>query len=188
MRALMMTVSLLAAAAAPMTVQAASPMMIDEFMAVCVPGQNNPAATIAAAKGRGYAEVAVTIPAGVDTMVGLTRQVDGKMWAVVVGTLAVPAQPGAPAQTMSTCAVSGVDIGTTSADAARRWAGMPAGNMGEVKTEYFFYERNGKRTGIPDGDEAATVAALKSGGYALLQIEATATLTSVSLTNSKPAP
>ncbi len=183
MRVLMMTAAVLAV---PMAAQAADPRLIDEYMAICVPTQNNAAASIAAAKARGYAEVAIDKPAGVDTMIGMTRLIGGQTWAVVVGTYATAKAADAPGQKMSTCSITGVDVGTTSADAARRWAGMPATNMGEAKTAYFFYERGGKRTPIPANDEPATLAALKGGGYALLQVENANNLTSLTLTNSKP--
>ncbi|MDB5469324.1 MAG: hypothetical protein JWR84_884 [Caulobacter sp.] len=183
MRALMLATALLAF---PMAAQAASPKLIDEYMAICAPTQANPTAAIAAAKARGFAEVTIAKPEGVDTMVAMTKQVDGQTWAAVVGTFATAKAGDTPGQNMSSCSITGVDIGTTSADAARRWAGMPAASMGEAKTAYFFYERNGKRTAIASGDEAATLAALKGGGYALLQIEQAEGKTGVTVTNAKP--
>lgn len=182
MRALMIAAVLLSV---PVAAQAAPPKLIEDYMAVCVPTQNNPDGAIAAAKARGFTQVDVAKPDGVDTIVGLAKTVEGQTSAVVIATLSTAAQPGVPAQKMSTCSVTGIDIGTTSADAARRWAGMPAGNMGEAKTEYFFFERAGKRTGIAANDEAGTLAALNSGGYALLQIAQSEGRTALTLTNSK---
>lgn len=183
MRALILAAALLAA---PVAAQAASPKVIDEFMAICVSNQNQPAATIAAAKARGFVEVPVTKREGTDTLVGLVKEVDGNRWATVVATYAFK-EPGADlGQDMSSCSITGNDIGTSSADAARRWAGMPAGAMGQAKSEFYFYERAGKRTPLAQGDEAATVVALKSGGYALLQIETTEGVSSLTLTNAKP--
>ncbi len=183
MRALILAAAVLAL---PMAAQAASPRLIDDYMAICAPTQTRPEAAISAAKARGYAEITIPKPEGIDTMTAMTRQVDDQTWAVVVGTYVTGKAGDAPGQDMSTCSLTGIDTGTVSADAVRRWAGMPAANMGEDKTSYFFYERNGKRTGLPADDEAASVAALKGGGYALLQIERTANLTGITLTNSKP--
>lgn len=186
MRKSMIVLSAAAVLAAPMAAQAASPKVIDEFMAICAPNQNQPAATIAAAKARGFVEVPVAKREGTDTLVGLVKEVDGDRWVTIVATYA-SREPGFEiGQDMSACSITGNDIGTTSADAARRWAGMPAGAMGQAKSEHYFFERAGKRTALGKGDDAATVAALKSGGYALLQVETTDGLTSLTLTNAKP--
>lgn len=184
MKAWVIAATLLAAPAA----QAAEVRLIDEYMAICVATQNAPDATVAVAKTRGYSEVPVDLPPGVDAITGLVRQSNGKTWAVVVARLNSPPRGDAPGQIMSSCAVTGPDDGMISADAARRWAGMPAANMGEAKSEFFFFERSGKRTPIPGKDEAATLAALKSGGFGLLQIEGEDDRIAISLTNSKPAP
>lgn len=183
MKAMLMAAALLAV---PMAAHAADVDLFAEYVSICAPMQNDLQGVVAGAKRRGYAEVPFEAPEGIDTVVALAKNLDGQTVAAVVGSAKTPAGPGAPAQAITSCSVSAAQSGQVSADAARRWAGMPEANMGEASTEYFFQERGGKRNGIPSTDEAV-VGALNSGGYGLLQIQQSNGFTSLTLTRGKLA-
>lgn len=188
MRSLILTAAILALPmTAPAVARAATVDLSGEFQAICVANRTDMSRAINTARARGYTVMDVPAPEGVKSMTALTRDVDGQRWAVVVGLGGSPASGLNPAQDFAACSVSGFDVGTAGADAVRRWAGVTANQATDSQTSYFFREEGGRHTALNAADNAAMIAAVKAGGFYLLQIDTKDVATAVTLTRSVPA-
>ncbi|MBI1407849.1 MAG: hypothetical protein GC145_17175 [Caulobacter sp.] len=189
MRPLMIAAAVLAL---PMTVPAVARAqtadLTTEFQTICIANRTDMSRSVAVAESRGYSRMAIDAPDGVDSVTVLTRIVGQYRWAVVIGRGGSPARGGRLGQVFTACSVTAPKVGSGGADGVRRWVGVTAQEATEAKTSYLFTESSGRRSAIDPDDEAAVTAALKAGGYYLLQIDVNDTSTIATLTRSTPAP
>lgn len=188
MRLPMMVLAAAAVLAAP-AVAFAQDTASSEFQRICVNNRANLTQAVTLAKSLGYADYPAPKPAGIDTMWGMNKTgSDGRGWAVVVTQSKVAGGGATPNQAYEACNVTG-PLGTPASKAAlKAWVGVTPQEETATKVYYVFTERGGKRTALNGADEAAMVAAIKSGGFWVMQIEDTDGKTGLTLLSIKQAP
>lgn len=188
MRLPMMALAATAMLAAPAPVFAQDTAS-SEFQRICLNNRANLTQAVNQAKALGYADYPAPKPAGIDTMWGMNKTAsDGRGWAVVVTQSRVAGAGATPNQAYEACNVTG-PLGTPDSKAAvKAWVGVAPQEESPTKVYYVYTERAGKRAAVNGADEAAMVAAIKSGGFWVLQIEDTDGKTGLTLLSVKQAP
>lgn len=173
---------------APIAAQAATPGLSEEFQAICANNLTDMNRSVAAAEARGYQRMPLDAPDGIDSVIVLSKTQGSNRWVVIVGHGGSPARGAKLGQAFTACSLSSSSVDAAGADEIGRWVAVPAASTTDKRVTYFFTSKAGRRTALDANNEPAVDAALRAGGYYLLQIDRNPTSTVATLTQSVAAP